>query len=154
MAEDNKSNQDSKESKPEKDDFDLELEKLRLKRMQQVLAMQKQQQAQKAQILTINQKIDTVLRVILQSDAYTYLKEIEKRDPSLYDNIKSALMPPELLNEIDLLLQYHSQGMLKYGVIPLIEIQYLERQILGIGPQITIKKRHQDSKSLNSFLKE
>jgi hypothetical protein len=63
-------------------------------------------------------------------------------------------MPPELLNEIDLLLQYHSQGMLKYGVIPLIEIQYLERQILGIGPQITIKKRHQDSKSLNSFLKE
>lgn len=154
MAEDNKSNPDSNESKPEKDDFDLELEKLRLKRMQQVLAMQKQQQAQKAQILTINQKIDTVLRVILQSDAYAYLKDIEKRDPSLYDNIKSALMPPELLNEIDLLLQYHSQGMLKYGVIPLIEIQYLERQILGIGPQITIKKRHQDSKSLNSFLKE
>lgn len=154
MAEENKNNPDSSENKPKDDEFDHELEKLRLKRMQQVLAMQKQQQAQKAQILTINQKIDTVLRVILQSDAYAYLKDIEKRDPTLYENIKSALMPPEFLNEIDLLLQYHAQGQLKYGVIPLIDIQYLERQILGIGPQITIKKRHEDAKSLNSFLKD
>ena len=154
MAEENKNNPDSSENKPIDDEFDHELEKLRLKRMQQVLAMQKQQQAQKAQILTINQKIDTVLRVILQSDAYAYLKDIEKRDSTLYENIKSALMPPEFLNEIDLLLQYHAQGLLKYGVIPLIEIQYLERQILGIGPQITIKKRHEDAKSLNSFLKD
>ena len=135
-------------------DMDHELEVLRLKRLQQIMALKKQKETEQKTIGSISQKIEIIMRVILTADAYTYLKTIKQRDEQVYNRIMNELLPPDVLNEIDTLLMYYRQGMLRSGVIDLIEIQYLERQILGIDSQITIKKRNQESTSLGSFLRK
>jgi len=151
LDEKSESNQNKKK---DEDEEDLELQKIRLRKMQQYIQMKKQSEEQKREILTLQNKIDMILKVLMQPDAYKYYKEIEKRDEKLFQQITSMILPPQVINEIDLLMSYLSQGMLRTGMIDLTEIQYIERQILGIGPQIIIKKRKQEAKSLNSFLKE
>jgi DNA-binding TFAR19-related protein (PDSD5 family) len=135
-------------------DVDHELEVLRLKRLQQVMSLKKQKVYEQKTTGSISQKIEVVLKVILTVDAYSYLRSIQQRDEEVYNRIMNELLPPEVMNEIDTLIMYYRQGMLRSGVIDLVEIQYLERQILGIDSQITIKKRHQDSTSLGSFLRK
>ncbi|MHA1820512.1 MAG: hypothetical protein ACTSU2_00495 [Promethearchaeota archaeon] len=139
------------------DDEDEELKMLRLKRMQELLKrkqLYEKQKEQRANVLDINTKIDMIVKAILTPDAYQYLMGIKERDSNLYHRIRGIIIPPQIINEIDALMYYMRQGRLRTGVVNKTEIQIIERKLLGIGPQITIKKRNEESKSLSSFLKE
>ncbi len=152
VEEDN--NQDKQTKKEDDEDINPELQKIRMRKLQRLIQMKKEAEKKKEQMLSLNQKIELVLKVLMQPDAYAYYKSIKERDEKLYQNITSALLPPQIINQLDLLISYLYRGMLRRSIISLIDIQYLERQILGIGPQITIKKRNQEAKSLSSFLRE
>lgn len=146
--------QDSASNTSEEDE---ELRLLRLKRMQNILAIKQREELMKKQQEnqpSMHDKIDLILRTVLASDAYDYLLKIKSKDQSTYNTIVRILLPPQVLNQLDTLLVYRRNGMLRRGIISLIDIQLLERQILGIGPQITIKKTGEKSKSLSDFLKE
>jgi len=137
------------------DEEDLELQRLRMQRMQSMLK-QKQQAEQQSQhkIPTLADKIDAVMQVLLDPNALQYLLTIKQRNIQAYNGIRQKLFPPEIIAEIDLLMQYLQQGMIRKGVVTITEIQQLERQVLGIGSTITIKKQGEDAKPLGSYLKD
>lgn len=148
---------EKKDSKAEDDNSekkDLELEELRLRKMQKVLATQQMQLKKKEQKQTIQQKILIILKVLLTNDAFQYLQNIHGRNQDLYMKIRQNIFPSNLISQLDTLLLYLNRGMLRTGIISLTNIQYLERQILGISSKITIKKRNQESTDLTSFLKK
>jgi DNA-binding TFAR19-related protein (PDSD5 family) len=134
---------------------DLELERIRQQKMQQIMKNQQlAEQKSKQKTFTTADKIDILLKVLLQPGAMQYLNEIKQRDITLYNQIRTELFPLEVIREIDLLMQYYRQGMIRQGIIDDTEIQIIERRILGIGSQITVKKQGEKATTLGSFLKE
>ena len=133
---------------------DHELERIRLKRMQNVLRFQQQKKQENNSVQTIQNKIRTVLNVILTPDAHAYLSDIETRDSTLFNKIRNMILPSHITTQIDTLLMYFNRGMLRRGVITMTDIQYVERQILGIGTKITVKKSNSESTDLSSFLRK
>ncbi|MHA1728870.1 MAG: hypothetical protein ACTSWY_09080 [Promethearchaeota archaeon] len=140
----------SEKNKP----IDHELERIRLKRMKKLIDQKKVQELQQNRAYNDKQKVETVLRIILTPAAYNYLNNIKNRDEDLFIKIKQTFLPPQILSQIDTLLIYMRKGMLRRGVITQTDIQQMERQILGIGSKITIKKRNHESTELSSFLKK
>ncbi|UYP48107.1 hypothetical protein NEF87_004392 [Candidatus Lokiarchaeum ossiferum] len=136
-------------------DEDHELKRLRMQRMQAILK-QKQQAEQQSEhkIPTLADKIDQVMQVLLAPNALQYLLNIKAHSVQTYNLIRQNLFPPQIVSEIDLLISYLRQGMIRRGVISVTEIQQIERQVLGIGSSITIKKQGQDAKSLGGYLKD
>ena len=134
---------------------DDELHRIRMQKMQEILNKNKQAEQRSQRVeLPIDKKMDQILAVLLAPNASQYLSIIKERNYELYAKIRQKIFPPKIMPELDLLLQYLRQGMIRRGVISLIEIQQIERQILGIGSSITIKKQGQDAKTLSNFLKE
>ena len=142
----------SESDKPQETDH--ELERIRLKRMQNVLRFQQQKKQENNSVQTIQNKIRTVLNVILTPDARAYLSDIETRDSTLFTKIRNMILPSQITSQIDTLLMYFNRGMLRKGVISMVDIQYIERQILGIGTKITVKKSNHESTDLSSFLRK
>ena len=136
-------------------DEDDELRRIRMQKMQEILKQNKlaEQRSQRAEMPTDN-KIDQILAILLAPNANQYLSAIKERNYDLYIKIRQKIFPPQIMSELDLLMQYLRQGMIRRGVISVIEIQQIERKILGIGSSITIKKQGQDAKTLSNFLKE
>ena len=134
---------------------DDELRRIRMQKMQDILRQKKlaEQRSQRKE-LPVDKKMDQILAVLLAPNASQYLNAIKEKNYDLFVKIRQKIFPPKLMPELDLLIHYLRQGMIRRGVISLIEIQQIERQILGIGPRITIKKQGEDAKSLKSFLKE
>ncbi|MHA1719737.1 MAG: hypothetical protein ACTSWX_09170 [Promethearchaeota archaeon] len=134
---------------------DDELRRIRMQKMQDILRQKKlaEQRSQRKE-LPVDKKMDQILAVLLAPNASQYLNAIKEKNYDLFVKIRQKIFPPKLMPELDLLIHYLRQGMIRRGVISLIEIQQIERQILGIGPRITIKKQGEDAKSLTSFLKE
>ncbi|QEE16129.2 hypothetical protein DSAG12_01958 [Promethearchaeum syntrophicum] len=134
---------------------DDELHRIRMQKMQEILNKKKQAEQRSQRVeLPIDNKMDQILAVLLAPNANQYLNIIKQRNYELFAKIRQKIFPPKIMPELDLLLQYLRQGMIRRGVISLIEIQQIERQILGIGSSITIKKQGQDAKTLSNFLKE
>ena len=129
-----------------------ELEKLRMKKMKTLLEAQKRQQANQERVLSINDKIIYVLRVVLAPDAFSYLEKIRTNEPMVYQAIFNELVSPDVINNIDYLIAIiNRQG----GVprkIPLDAIIYLERKIKGIKGKIQVKKGDGKMMDLGSFL--
>ncbi|MHA1110283.1 MAG: hypothetical protein ACTSRE_04235 [Promethearchaeota archaeon] len=136
----------------ESEEVDHELEKIRLKRMESLLRQQQKSQRPNNGF-SQQDKIRVVLQAIMTPEAFRYYLSIKDRDENLANRILQILLPPSVMRELDLLIQYLSQGMLRSNIIDMLQIQQLERKILGIGPKITVKKRDGESTSLNSFLK-
>ena len=135
-------------------EIDHELERIRLKRMQSVLRFQQQKKQEQNSVQTFQNKIRTILNVILTPDAHAYLSDIETRDRTLFTKIRNMILPSQITSQIDTLLMYFNRGMLRKGVISMVDIQYIERQILGIGTKITVKKSNSESTDLSSFLRK
>lgn len=135
-------------------EIDHELERIRLKRMQSVLRSQQQKKQEQNSVQSFQNKIRTILNVILTPDAHAYLSSIETRDSTLFTKIRNMILPSHITTQIDTLLMYFNRGMLRKGVISMIDIQYIERQILGIGTKITVKKSNRESTDLSSFLRK
>ena len=129
-----------------------ELEKLRMKKMKTLLEAQKRQQANQERVLSINDKIIYVLRVVLAPDAFSYLEKIRTNEPMVYQAIFNELVSPDVISNIDYLIAIiNRQG----GVprkIPLDAIIYLERKIKGIKGKIQVKKGDGKMMDLGSFL--
>lgn len=136
----------------EHEEVDHELEKIRLKRMESLL--RQQQKAQRPNNgFTHQDKIRMVLQAIMTPEAFRYYLSIKDRDENLSNRILQIILPPSVMQQLDLLIQYLSRGMLRSNIIDMLQIQQLERKILGVGPKITVKKRDGESTDLNSFLK-
>ena len=135
-------------------EVDHELERIRLKRMQNILRFQQQKKQENNSVQSFQKKIRTILNVILTPDAHAYLSDIEKRDSTLFTKIRNMILPSHITSQIDTLLMYFNRGMLRRCVITMTDIQYVERQILGIGTKITVKKSNSESTDLSSFLRK
>jgi DNA-binding TFAR19-related protein (PDSD5 family) len=135
-------------------DDDLELERLRRQRMEQMLAAKHRMEHQQSAQVSVENKVQGVLRTLLQPDAFAYLEQIRGRNPELYQQIRGEILPPEIMGQLDVLISYMMQGQLRSGVIDLVSIQYWERKMLGVESTITVKRRHHDAQSLSNFLNE
>jgi hypothetical protein len=136
-------------------DDDIELRRIRMEKMQQMMKAKQEAEAKaKQKPLTLADKIEMLIKVILEPAALQYLNQIKARSVTTYNYIRSSLFPDDIIAEIDILIQYLRQGMIRQGVISLTEIQYLERQALGIDSTITVKKQGEKAVSLSHFLKE
>lgn len=145
----------TEEPKKESDDTDLELKRIRMQRIQEIMRQKQEAEVRaKQRVPTIQDKVEMLLRVLMQPAAFQYLNEIRTRNINLYNQIKSSLFPPEIIAEIDVLMEYYHQGLIRIGIISLDEVQLLERQILGISSSITVKKQGEKATSLSSFLKD
>jgi len=137
---------------PNKDQEQHELEKLRMKKMKALMEAQKRQQASQERVVSINEKIIYVLRVVLATEAFSYLEKIRTNEPMVYQAIHNELVSPDVISNIDYLIAIiNRQG----GVprkIPLDAIIYLERQIKGIKGKIQVKKGDGKMMDLGSFL--
>ncbi|GAB4308356.1 MAG: hypothetical protein Kow0069_06540 [Promethearchaeota archaeon] len=133
-----------------------ELEKIRLKKMAQLLKLQKQRQEESdraKQRVTLEDEKNWLLNYILHPKAKEYLDGVRARNPAVADRIVAAIMPPQVVRQLDLLLLMVRQGRIPRGVIPVQEIQYLERRVLGIKSKIMVKKRGEErATDLSSFL--
>jgi len=134
------------------DDEQHELEKLRMKKMKALMDAQKRQQATQERVVSINDKVLYVLKVVLAPDAFPYLEKIRSNEPMVYQAIFNELVSPDVIANIDYLIAIiNRQG----GVprkIPLDAIIYLERKVKGIKGKIQVKKGDGDMMDLGSFL--
>ncbi len=129
-----------------------ELEKLRLKKIKALMDAQKRQQATQERVVSINDKIIYVLRIVLAPDAFSYLEKIRSNEPMVYQAIYNELVSPDVIANIDYLIAIiNRQG----GVprkIPLDAIIYLERKIKGVKGKIQVKKGDGELMDLGSYL--
>ena len=134
------------------DDEQHELEKLRMKKMKALMDAQKRQQVTQERVVSINDKVLYVLRVVLAPDAFSYLERIKSNEPMVYQAIFNELVSPDVITNIDYLIAIiNRQG----GVprkIPLDAIIYLERKVKGIKGKIQVKKGDGEMMDLGSFL--
>ena len=137
-----------------KDQEQHELEKLRRKKMMALIEAQKRQQASQERVVSINDKIVYVLRVVIAPDAFSYLENIKMNEPMVYQAIFNELVSQDVIANIDYLIAIiNRQG----GVprkIPLDAIIHLERKIKGIKGKIQVKKGDGEMMDLGSFLKK
>ena len=135
-----------------KDQEEYELEKLRMKKMKALMEAQKRQQANQERVVSINEKITYVLRVVLALDAFSYLEKIRTNEPRVYQAIFNELVSPDVIANVDYLIAIiNRQG----GVprkIPLDAIIHLERKIKGIKGNIQVKKGDGKMMDLGSYL--
>ncbi len=128
-----------------------ELEKIRMRKMKAIMDAKKRKEAAQERIVSVSEKIDFVLRVVLAPEAYSYLSNIKKNEPYVYQAIYNELISPDVVQSIDYLIALiQKQG----GVprkIPLDAIIYLERKVKGIKSKIQVK-RGDDMMDLSSFL--
>jgi DNA-binding TFAR19-related protein (PDSD5 family) len=135
-----------------KSDEELELERLRLKKMQELMQAQKKQQTVNDKVISLTEKLDYVLKVVLQPDAYAHLDKLKKMEPNVYQFIFNELVSQDVIMNIDYLITLISrQGGVRRR-IPLDIIIYLERKAKGIRSKIQVKKGNGEMMDLGSYL--
>ncbi|MFX0028173.1 MAG: hypothetical protein ACFE8B_03115 [Candidatus Hermodarchaeota archaeon] len=133
-------------------DFDQhELDKIRMRKMKAIMDAKKQQELVKDRVISISEKVDYILRVVLAPEAYNYLNSIKSKEPNVYGAIYNELINPEVIQNIDYLLAIIRQRGGVPKQIPLDAIIYLERKAKGIRSKIQVK-RGDDMMDLGSFL--
>ncbi|TFF92905.1 MAG: hypothetical protein EU543_04785 [Promethearchaeota archaeon] len=124
-----------------------------MKKMRSLMEQKKQQENYEKQTVSVQDKVDFVLKVVLEPQAYQHLKNLKENEPNVYQYIFNELVGQEVIQNIDYLIAIiQSRG----GVprrIPLDVIIYLERQAKGIKSQIKVK-RGDEVMDLGSYLKK
>ena len=128
-----------------------ELEKIRMKKMKAIMEAKKRKEAAQERIVSVSEKIDFVLKVVLDPDAYGHLNNIRNNEPYVYQAIYNELISPDVVQNIDYLLAIIQQRGGVPRKIPLDAIIYLERKAKGIKSKIQVK-RGDDMMDLSSFL--
>ncbi len=128
-----------------------ELEKIRIQKMKMLLEAQKRKQQQEDVKDNFQDKIEFVLKTVLNPDAYSYFNQLKQNEPQVYQQIFNELVSPEVIRNIDYLIAIiqRQRGILRR--IPLDVIMYLERQIKGIKGSIKVK-RGDEIQDLGSYL--
>ena len=131
-----------------------ELEKIKLRKMQAIMDAQKMRESSQQRQVSVAEKINYVLQIVLAPDAYQYLNKLKSEEPRVFQGIYNELISPDVIQNIDLLLSIiQRQG----GVprkIPLDAIIYLERQVKGIKSKIKVKKGDGEMMDLGAYLKK
>lgn len=134
------------------DDEQHELEKLRMRKMKALMDAQKRHQVTQERVVSFNDKVLYVLRVVLAPDAFSYLERIKSNEPMVYQAIFNELVSPDVIANIDYLIAIiNRQGGIPRK-IPLDAIIYLERKVKGIKGKIQVKKGDGEMMDLGSFL--
>ena len=128
-----------------------ELDKIRMRKMKALMEAKKRKEAAQERSVSIYEKIDFVLKVVLAPDAYTHLNNLKENEPPVYQNIYNELISPDVVQSIDYLLALIQQRGGIPRKIPLDAIIYLERKVKGIKSKIQVK-RGDDMMDLSSFL--
>ena len=128
-----------------------ELDKIRMRKMRALMEAKKRKEAAQERSVSIYEKIDFVLKVVLAPDAYTHLNNLKENEPPVYQNIYNELISPDVVQSIDYLLALIQQRGGIPRKIPLDAIIYLERKVKGIKSKIQVK-RGDDMMDLSSFL--
>ncbi len=129
-----------------------ELEKIRLRKMRALMEAQKRQEMVKEKSNSIFDKIDYVLKVVLEPDAYSHLMKIQSNEPQVYQAIFNELVNEEVIRNIDYLIMIIQKGGGLSRRIPLDIIIFLERKVKGIKSKIHVKKGDGEIMDLGSFL--
>ncbi len=133
---------------------DDDLDAIRKKKMAQFLNIKKQQEAQKDIGRDYAFKKDLVLKAVFQPDAWAYLEQLRKTNAPLAQQILNEFITPEVEMQLDMIMSLIAQGRIQQQVVPVDEIQYIERQILGVKSRIQVKRRgEKEAVDLSSFLK-
>ena len=131
-----------------------ELEKIKLRKMQAIMEAQKMRESSQQRQVSVAEKINYVLQIVLAPDAYQHLNKLKSEEPRVFQGIYNELISPDVIQNIDLLLSIiQRQG----GVprkIPLDAIIYLERQVKGIKSKIKVKKGDGEMMDLGAYLKK
>lgn len=128
-----------------------ELEKIRLRKMKAIVEAKRRNETIQKRVVSISDKIDFVLKVVLAPDAYNYLNKIKEREPHVYQKVYGELISPDVVTSIDYLI---SMIQRRGGIprkIPLDAIIYLERKAKGIRSKIQVK-RGNEIMDLGSYL--
>jgi DNA-binding TFAR19-related protein (PDSD5 family) len=132
---------------------DSELERIRKKKMQELLNKKKQQEQTQQHRTSLEDKVDFVLKTVLAPDAYQHLNRLKQNEPRVYQYIRKELVGDDVVQNIDLLIMLiRRQG----GVprkIPRDVIVYLERQAKGVKSKIKVK-RGDEMMDLGSYIKK
>jgi len=128
-----------------------ELDKIRMRKMRALMEAKKRKEAAQERSVSIYEKIDFILKVVLAPDAYTHLNNLKVNEPHIYQNIYNELISPDVIENIDYLLAIIQQRGGIPRKIPLDAIVYLERRAKGIKSKIQVK-RGDDLMDLSSFL--
>ncbi len=128
-----------------------ELEKIRMKKMRAIMEAKKKEELVQERVVSISDKIDFVLKVVLAPDAYNYLNNLKINEPHVYQSIYNELISPDVIQSIDYLIQIIKRRGGVPRKIPLDIIIFLERKVKGIRSKIQVK-RGDDIMDLSSFL--
>ena len=128
-----------------------ELDKIRMRKMRALMEAKKRKEAAQERNVSIYEKIDFVLKVVLAPDAYIHLNNLKVNEPTVYQNIYNELISPDVVQSIDYLLALIQQRGGIPRKIPLDAIIYLERKAKGIKSKIQVK-RGDEMVDLSSFL--
>lgn len=128
-----------------------ELEKIRMKKMRALMEAKKRKEAVQERVISVSEKVDYVLKVVLAPEAYSHLNNIKKNEPHVYKAIYNELISQDVIQNIDYLLAIIQNRGGVPRKIPLDVIIYLERKAKGIKSKIQVK-RGDDMMDLSSFL--
>ncbi|MHA1730581.1 MAG: hypothetical protein ACTSU5_01490 [Promethearchaeota archaeon] len=134
-----------------------ELEKIKRRKMAELIRMQKLRQEREERLESarnaLQDKKQWLMDFVLSPQAKAYLEQVRARNPQAADRIEYMIFPPQVMAQLDLLVMLARRGRIPRGVIPVTEIQYLERKVLGIKSKIMVKKRGEEQATdLSSFL--
>jgi DNA-binding TFAR19-related protein (PDSD5 family) len=138
-------------SEDNKDFEQHELEKIRMRKMKAMVDAKKRQEATKERVVSISDKLEFVLKVVLAPDAYNYLNTIKMKEPNIYRAIYNELISADVIQNIDYLIAIIRQQGGVPRKIPLDIVIHLERKAKGIKSKIQVK-RGDDLMDLGSFL--
>ena len=122
-----------------------------MRKMKAIMDAKKHQELIKDRVVSISEKVEYVLKVVLAPDAYNYLNSIRDKEPNVYQAIYNELINPEVIQSIDYLLAIIQQRGGVPKKIPLDAIIYLERKVKGTKSKIQVK-RGDELMDLGSFL--
>jgi DNA-binding TFAR19-related protein (PDSD5 family) len=129
-----------------------ELDKIRLQKMKALMEAKKRQEVAKEQSVSIFEKIDYILKIVLTPEAYSYFNKIKAAEPHVYQSIFSELVSEDVIQNIDYLIAIIQQRGGVPKKIPLDAIVYLERKVKGIKSKIQVKRADGDMMDLGSYL--
>jgi len=139
-------------SQENKDNDKHELDVIRMKKMKALMEAQKRKEAVQKQAVSVWEKVDYVLKVVLMPDAYSRFNYLKENEPHVYQIVFNELVSNDVVQNVDYLMAVISQQGGVPRRIPLDVIIYLERKVKGIKSKIQVKQGDGDMMDLGSYL--
>jgi len=139
-------------SQENNDDDTHELKAIRMKKMKALMEAQKRNEAFQKQAMSVWEKVDYVLKVVLMPDAYSRFSKLKENEPQVYQAVFNELVSNDVVQNVDYLMAVISQQGGVPSRIPLDVIIYLERKAKGIKSKIQVKQGDGKMMDLGSYL--